>query len=378
MLGIHLGAVKVSDLTSRYRKQRDSPFPVVLDPVMLADTLGIKKRTVYWASNPYCQSGHHKGMRKPGKGLYRIVSIEKRSRDKNGKLKKRYLQIPDKRLMYIQKKLKTKIFDKVELPEYVTGFRKGKSIVDTAKVHCNKSIVVSIDISNYFNSIHQWHLQKMFQEMFGYAPRVSKIISEICTYKYFVPQGAPSSPTLSNLVGYFYFDKQVKDIADKYGFDMTRYADDITLSTDKEYPREIVELESGVKYIQSDIDKMLGEIDKVLQKSKFKLNRQKTKVMRGEARKYVVGIVTNKEPNIIMHKYKTLKCILHNLLFNSVQDEAIKTGRTEYEFLAWLRGNLNFLNQVNPRKGTPLLEKLDLILKAKGYEENIQEVSIIN
>lgn len=378
MVGVRLGSVKVKDLTPLYRKQTDSPFPVVLDPVMLADVLGIKKRTVYWASNPYCQSGHHKDMRKPRRGLYHIVAIEKRSRDKNGNRKKRYLQIPDKRLMYIQKKLKTKIFDKVPLPDYVTGFRKGKGIVDTAAVHCNKSIVVSIDIADYFNSIHQWHLQKMFQEMFSYTKKVSKIISEICTYKYFVPQGAPSSPTLSNLVGHHYFDKQVKEIADRYGFVMTRYADDITLSTDQEYPKELVTSESGADYVVSGIDKMVSEIDSVLKKSKFRLNRRKTKVMRGEVRKYVVGIVTNKEPNIIMKKYRSLRCILHNLMFNSIPDEAAKTGRTEYEFLAWLRGNLNFLNQVNPRKGTPLLEKLDLILKAKGYKENIQQVGIIN
>ena len=245
-------------------------------------------------------------------------------------------------------------------------------------MHANKAIVVSVDIKNYFNSIHQWHLQKMFQEMFGYSLAVSKLMSEICTYKYFLPQGAPSSPTLSNLVGYFYFDKQVKAISDKYGFTMTRYADDITLSTDKEYPKELITREDGVQYVKSDIDLMLEEIDTVLKKHKFQLNKQKTKVMRGEARKYVVGIVVNKEPNIIMRKYRILKCVLHNLTFNSVQEEAAKTDRTEYEFLAWLKGNLTFLNQVNPRKGSDLLERLDLILKSKGYAENIQEIRIIN
>lgn len=368
-------------LTENYKHMKESGLPVVLDDYMLSDVLGVKRRTLYWASNPYCQAGKSSGIALEGergskKPLYKVFKLKKGVDKVTGKPKFREIQSPTQRLKYIQTVLTKNILDKVELPDYITGFRKGKGIKETADVHANKKIVVSLDIQNYFNSITQKHLMEVFETMFRYPKKVAKILSEICTYKYFVPQGAPSSPALSNIVGFYFFDKEVESIAKRYGFVMTRYADDITLSTDHEYPKQEVEKEDGTKIITSDIDKMIKEISSVLSKSGFRLNRRKTKVMRDGSRKWVMGAVVNEKPTLLRKSRNVLKCIVHNIMVNGIQPEADKTNRSEHQFISWVRGKIAHYQQLDPDKGFKLNEEFEAALKANGYEDDIKEIAI--
>jgi RNA-directed DNA polymerase len=376
-VGIGSDKFEVVDLTDNYRQIFDKGWPVILDDAMLADSLGITKRTLYYVSSPWLQAGLDKDTKeKRTEPLYKVFRLKKGKNKKTGKEMYRFIQAPQPRLKYVQTQVAGRILDHVPLPEYITGFRKGVGMRDTAKKHSGKKIVVSLDIQNFFNSIKQTHLMELFRSYFHYPRRVSKILSEICTFKYFVPQGAPSSPVLSNIVGYYFFDQKVDLIAKKYGFEMTRYADDITLSTDQDYPKEEKTLDNGTVVVTSRIDDMIEEIENVLSKSGFKLNKYKTKVMRSPARKWVLGQVVNEEPNILRRDFNVLRCIVHNIEVTSLEEQASRKGMTEYQFLAWLRGKLAHLKQVNPRKGEDLLDRLELALKASGHEENIREVKI--
>jgi hypothetical protein len=367
----------IEDLTELYRLTKESTWPSILDDAMLADALGITKRTLYFVSSPWLQAGLDKKTKlKRNAPLYKVFRLKKGINRKTGKEKYRYIQSPEPRLKYVQTQVAGKILDKADLPEYITGFRKGIGARVTAEKHAGKNIVVSLDINNYFNSIKQTHLLELFTDFFHYPERVAKILSEICTYKYFVPQGAPSSPSLSNLVGYYFFDEKVKSIAENYGFTMTRYADDITLSTDLDFPKKETTNSEGKLVITSEIDKMVKEISSTLKRAGFSLNQGKTKVMRSPARKWVLGQVVNCEPNILRRDYNALRCIVHNISVSSVEEQAERKGMTEYQFLAWLKGKLTHLKQVNPRKGEKLLDKLELSLKAAGYQEDIKEIKI--
>lgn len=376
-IGANFDKFEIVDLTQNYKQIEKESWPVILDDAMLSDILGITKRTLYYVSSPWLQAGLDKNTKQQrSEPLYKVFRLRKGKNKKTGKDMYRFIQAPQPRLKYVQTQVAGKILDKVELPDYITGFRKGIGMRTTAEKHASKKIVVSLDIQNFFNSIKQTHLMELFRSFFHYPKRVSKILSEICTYKYFVPQGAPSSPALSNIVGYYFFDRKVEEIATRYGFTMTRYADDITLSTDKEYPKEEKELEDGKVVITSEIDKMVDEIEEVLKKAGFKLNKYKTKVMRSPARKWVLGQVVNEEPNILRREYNILRCIVHNIEMSSLEEQSKRKEMTEYQFLAWLRGKLAHLKQVNPRKGEYLMDRLELALKASGHQENIREVKI--
>jgi hypothetical protein len=362
--GINTKLFEITDLTSILEYQENSGFPTILDIAMLADVLGVKKQTVSW-------------LRKEKNKQYKFWTIPKKGRANKGKFRK--LQEPKDRMMYVQKQIKSKILDPAEalLPTYITGFRKGVKIRDTAKVHANKKIVVSLDLRHFFNSIKQKHLFQLFEEHFKYPADVSRYLSELCTYKFFVPEGSPSSPPISNIVGFFFFDEPLKKIAEDHGFAYTRYADDITLSTDVEFPKVEHTDDKGNVYVKSKIDIVIDSMAEVLNSKGFILNRRKTKIMRTPARQYVLGMVVNEKPDLLRRKRELLKCILHNMSQNSLAEEAAKTNRTEMQFLDWIRGQINYFIQVNEIKGKKLKDKFDFILKSKGYNELIMEIPIL-
>jgi hypothetical protein len=362
--GIGLSLIEVSDLTSVLEYQETSGFPIILDIAMLADTLGVRKQTVSW-------------LRKEKNQQYNFISIPKKGKANKGKFRR--LQEPKAQMKYVQKQIKKRILEPAEagLPEYVTGFRKGKKIRDTAEVHAGKKIVVSLDLRHFFNSIKQKHLYKLFIDYFKYPSDVSRFLSELCTFKFYVPEGAPTSPTLSNIVGYFFFDEALKKIAEDSGFVYTRYADDITLSTDKDFPKEELTDDSGNVYVKSEIDNVITKMSEILSSHGFRLNTRKTKVMRTPARQFMLGMVVNEKPDLLRRKREILKCILHNMSQNSIATEAAKTGRTEMQFLDWVKGQINYFIQVNEIKGRKLKDKLDFILRSKGYNELITEIPIV-
>jgi len=353
----------VEDLTELLSGDNEH-IPIIVDENSLSNFLGIQSKTLWWA-------------RINKNNLYKTFKIPKKN--KKGKTKFRHLCDPEQRLKYIQKQIANKILSKFELPEYITGFRKGVSIVDTAKIHAGKKIVMSLDIENFFPSIKQWHVNVMLRMLFKYPDSVNRLISELVTFHNFVPQGAPTSPIISNLVSYAFFDKEVKELSDKYQLNYTRYADDLTFSTNKDYPKLSEPSESNPNIpIKSELDDFVNSITLICKKHGFKINKYKTKYMRGVARKWVLGTVVNKEPNILRYKYNIIRAILHNINLNGLEKEASKTGRTKIEFISWVKGLLLFLKQVNPQKGGLLLDDFNLILKAdNGSEEDITEVKLL-
>ena len=375
---------------------KPKPFkdlPSIGDDMMLADLLGLKKQTVYWLANPYIQrNATPSGRPSKRKGFYRVSKkVKKYHQPLDGGPKEavyRYFQIPLGELRYTQDRILSKILNKIEFPDYIVGFIKGKSALDAAKKHCNKKIVLSIDLKDYFRSITEKHITKAIIEELNYPPKVARLISDICTFRYWLPQGAPTSPVLANLVGYNCYDRKVKALADEYNFVYTRYADDLTFSTDEEYPidtyeKALVPNEKGEKvevFIpRSKIDEFYTKLRDILNKERFKINEKKTKTYRASNRKYVLGVVVNTVPNILKHKYNVLKAIVHNLKYNSIKHEASKTGRTEEQFLSWLKGNINYLKQVNPPKGSKLMDEfLDVLIAHGKGDHNIEEINFVD
>lgn len=383
---------QVSDLTSYAAKKdgRAAEVPVIVDDVSLALHLGIENKTLWWARiNKNGKRDRVSGslVLKPDgtpvqPGLYTTLRIPKGKDKKTGKTKYRYLNVPDDRLKFIQKQLVAKVFNKFDYPEYITGFVKGRSIRDTADVHAGKNIVVSLDIENFFPSIKESHVREAIENVLGYPKEVARLISELCTMSNFVPQGAPTSPAVSNLVGYYFFDKKVKELLDAEGFSYTRYADDLTFSTDKEFPKltepDPEDPEDTTKHPTSDLDPIINKVTKLLRSSGFKVNKRKTKIMRKGGRQWVLGQVVNIYPNILRKEYNKLRAILHNVGLNGIEEEAKKTNRTPMEFLQWLKGHILYVRQINEHRGEALYDNFKLLTQHFNVnDKDIQEISII-
>ncbi len=153
---------------------------------------------------------------------YRTFTIYKRS----GKLREISEPLPS--LKEIQKWILENILEKCSLHIAAKAYIKGKSIKDNARFHRNQRRVLAVDINDFFHSIDIDRVFKLFVSL-GYAPMVSALLAHLCCLKRRLPQGAPTSPAISNIISYSLDDK-LYAYAREMGFRYTRYADDITVS----------------------------------------------------------------------------------------------------------------------------------------------------
>lgn len=251
----------------------------------------------------------------------------------------------------VQYRVLTRILNKLEVPDYIFAFEKDKSIPKMAELHVRKEVVMSFDIKDFFPSIKQFLVQEMFIGVgIGAAP--ARTLSEICTYKSFVPQGALTSPKISNLIAASSFGPIIKQYCDSKGLTLSIYADDITISSMEEV----------------NFEEIKTFVSETLSTFNMKLNKAKSKYMRKCIRQYVCGVVVNQKTNLLRRERYKLRAIVHNIAKNGVDIEAAKNGMEGGEFLSHVRGKLNWFNQLNPAIAGKLTLKIQNVLAQNSFE----------
>jgi RNA-directed DNA polymerase len=274
----------------------------------------------------------------------------------------RQLHNPDAPMRTVQYRMLTKLLNRLTLPEYVYAFEKNRNIPEMAALHVNKHCVISLDIKDFFHSIKQETLSTIFGRLnIGLQP--ARTISELCTYKAFVPQGALTSPKISNLVTSVTFGPEIKAYCVANNLTLSIYADDVTVSTDN---------------IEIDPRSIIRDLSAIIQTYGFRINKRKTKVMYHGARQYVCGAVVNAKVNLIVKDRKKLRAIVHNVTRNGIDVEAAKTNLEPGKFLNNLRGRINWYRQLNPALGQRLFLKLKgYLLEIKAAAEKQAEVAVL-
>ncbi|MEI0610132.1 retron Ec67 family RNA-directed DNA polymerase/endonuclease [Brachyspira pilosicoli] len=256
---------------------------------------------------------------------------------------KREILAPKKELKIIQKRL-SKILEEcyIEISEKnnkinfnsINGFITGKSIITNAKKHTNKKYVLNIDLKDFFPSITFNRIVGFFKKnkYFRLEHDVAILIAQIACYKGVLPQGSPSSPIISNLM-MLSLDKEINILAKTNGLTYSRYADDITLSTNKKiFPNEIA---SG-NGIEWNIHKKL---ETLINNYKFNINHKKIRMQYKTSRQEVTGIIVNKKVNVNRKYIRNVKAMLNKLITNHSMEDY------EYFNLS-LRGKIDFIYQV--------------------------------
>jgi RNA-directed DNA polymerase len=272
------------------------------------------------------------------------------------------LHNPDNQMRTVQYRILTKFLNRLILPNYVYAFEKNRNIPTMAALHVNKYCIISVDIKDFFHSIKQDTLFNIMGRL-GLGEMPARTVSELCTYKAFVPQGALTSPKISNLITSVTFGPEINNYCSSYGFTLTIYADDVTISTNNRdvNPREVIQ-----------------EITRIIQTHGFRINRKKTKVMFHGSRQYVCGAVVNAKVNLIVKERKKLRAIIHNITKNGIDAEAAKTGMEPSKFLNFLRGRVNWFRQLNPVMGQRYFEQLKTyLLEIKAQAEKDAQVALL-
>lgn len=205
-------------------------------------------------------------------------------------------------------------------PECVHGFVSGKGkvtrtlgIFSNALPHIGKSFILNIDIKDFFGSIMAKELKTKLMEDFELNSHMASVITQLCTFEKYLPAGAPSSPVLSNIYCR-QMDKELMHFSSIYGLTYTRYADDLTFSSNEKMEADVIET----------IKNILGLHGFVINKRKFRI---KSKVQR----QTVTGLVVNKKVNVNRIYKKKLRAILHNINTNGYYAAAQKYYKNKDE-----------------------------------------------
>ena len=154
--------------------------------------------------------------------FYRTFSIKKKNNDR------RDIQSPLPKLKYIQTWIKENILDDLEVSTRSFAYVKSLSILDNAKEHLGNDELLKLDIKNYFGNITTPMVTNVFEKI-GYTPKLSLQFARLCCANNSLPQGAPSSPAISNLI-MLDLDNKLEKISELFNINYSRYADDMSFS----------------------------------------------------------------------------------------------------------------------------------------------------
>lgn len=176
---------------------------------------------------------------------YYTKNEPKLDKENNPKFKKgqqlfRTLNPSINELKIIQSRIQKNIIAKIELPDYAFGAVKGKDNVKNALKHRGKKYNFTTDLSNYFPSIFNKQVYEMFI-YYNFSPTVARLLTKLTTYKGKLPQGAPTSPTISNLV-FVKTGLKLQTIAEKHNLTFTSFIDDLTFSSKVDFKNIIPEI----------------------------------------------------------------------------------------------------------------------------------------
>lgn len=179
----------------------------------------------------------------------------------------------------------------------VHGYTLNRSIITNAEGHVKKKFVLNIDLENFFASINFGRVRGMFMaKPYALPPEVATVLAQICCYKNALPQGAPSSPIISNMIC-AKLDKQLTDLSKIHKCHYTRYSDDLTFSTNRS------NLFSNVLFIDS--------IYNIIKSNGFTVNPSKTRLRRRNSRQGVTGLVVNEKVNVDRRFIKKIRAMMH-------------------------------------------------------------------
>jgi retron-type reverse transcriptase len=269
----------------------------------------------------------------------------------------REIDAPSKPMKAIQRWILDHILYNIDVGKYAHGFAPGRSIVTNAIEHQGQKLVLGIDLKDFFPSIKYNRVLGYFKTI-GYKEDIAIILTEFCTFKWRLPQGAPTSPMISNLIAW-YLDNDLARFCEERGLTYTRYADDITISGDQDLPRYTT------------------IIIKKIEESGFSINEEKLRLLTQGTCQKVTGVIVNDKISLGKDNKRKLKAIVYNIKKNG----PILENRTEDPyFKERIFGHLGHANLIDPEFALPLIEDLKKIDWAPYHEsvkQNIQSAGII-
>ena len=339
----------------------DWPVPRLATVGELADWLKLEANELAWFAD-------RKGLeRHVGDGPLRHYRY-RWSRKRGGR--SRLIEAPKLRLKVMQQRLLAELFDVIPVHDAAHGFRKGRSVKTYVEPHVGQTIVLRMDLQDFFPSIETSRLTGLLMSV-GYPEEVAQTLTALCSnrapsdvWKTFpdrehwerrrgselllkrahFPQGAPTSPAIANLIAYR-LDCRLTGLANWGGATYTRYADDLLFSGGPDFADKAKRFHIYVAAIAIE--------------EGFQVNHHKTRFMTQSQQQRAAGVVLNVRPNVPRAEYDQLKAILHQATLTGPQAQ----NRAEHrDFRSHLAGRIAYMSQWNPQRGEKLKRLFEQIV----------------
>lgn len=345
------------------RVMRPAPFaaPPLLDAADVASHLELRLDALDWLAdvrgmNPKARDArlHH----------YVCRLVPKRSGGA------RLLEAPKPTLAIAQRRLLDRVLCAFPVHEAAKGFVPGRDLLDHVGAHVGKRVVVRMDLTDFFAQVGFARVRGLFA-VGGYPREVAGLLAGLATTSTprralralrgpehralrerlaasHLPQGAPSSPMLANLVA-FGLDRRLAGLARALGGVYTRYADDLAFSGDASFERRV--------------DALLPRVGAIALEEGLTPNHRKTRVMRAGGRQELCGVIVNRKLSVRRAERERLEAILVDCARRG-PEAANREGHAD--FRAHLDGRVGWIERLDPRRGASLRARFDAISWDRG------------
>ncbi|MCB9525729.1 MAG: RNA-directed DNA polymerase [Myxococcales bacterium] len=330
------------DLAEPEARLAENGLPRIDDPQALAEALALSVPTLRWLTfHRDAATMLH----------YRRFTIPKKSGGE------RAIWAPMDTLKSAQRWVLRHIVEPLPVHGAAHGFVPGRGIVSNAQAHSEARILINVDLKDFFPTVTVRRVKGVFRKA-GYREQVATLLAMLCTEAprevvrhgetdYFIalgprclPQGAPTSPALTNTLC-LRLDRRLSGLARQRGWRYTRYADDLTFSLPVK----------AAKGADGNVGTLLGAVRAIVEAEGFALNPKKTRICRPGGRQKVTGLIVNgaEPPRAPRALRRMLRAAVHNL----EQGKPLPEGET----VARLAGYAAFIYQTNPQEGAELLRR---------------------
>lgn len=311
------GLIDATNMVLDYTSVNNTPF--IYDAYQLAEFFGIRTADLF----RYVRNAD---------SMYFINSIPKSDGTE------RQLQVPYEVIKILQENILKYILSEISVSKYATAYKKGAKIVDNASPHVNKKFILKMDITDFFGSIN---FTKVYSTVFNttrYPKQIGVMLTTLCCYREYLPQGAPTSPAISNIVMKG-FDDYIGNWCNKRGISYTRYCDDMTFSSDK-----------PLYYVYKKVSSVLSGMG-------FEINERKTHIISSSSRQTVTGLTVNDKVSVPKDLRRQLRQELYYVMKYGIRDALLRSGKKEFivdgipdldRYRDYLVGKISYILQTDP------------------------------
>lgn len=255
---------------------------------------------------------------------------------RNNTPKLRPIDNPLQELKWVQKRIYRRLLRPTCFPDHVLGAVPKRGILDNAERHLSSTLLVTLDVTQFFPSVTNVHVYSIWADLLGCSPPVARLLTELTTFQRHLPQGAPTSPLLANLLVWM-IDEPIRRLCAELGVIYSTWIDDIAFSGAR-----------ARQLIQPTIS--------LLAANGLRVNRKKIRIMGPSATKLLTGTrLGSTEARIPKEKLSRLRSGIHKFRKGLIPPEEAE------HYILRLMGQLRFIHQVCPRDASDSAKELALV-----------------